>query len=39
QIARGDNLTLQKDLDALIGDDLYDVFRANVNKFSNKEKR
>ncbi|MBK2152691.1 DUF2520 domain-containing protein, partial [Francisella tularensis] len=35
----GDNLTLQKDLDALIGDDFYDVFRAIVNKFSNKEKR
>ncbi|MDE4948945.1 2-dehydropantoate 2-reductase PanG, partial [Francisella tularensis subsp. holarctica] len=34
--ARGDNLTLQKDLDALIGDVFYDVFRAIVNKFSNK---
>ncbi|MDE5004831.1 2-dehydropantoate 2-reductase PanG, partial [Francisella tularensis subsp. holarctica] len=38
-IARVYNLTLQKDLDALIVDDFYDVFRAIVNKFSNTEKR
>ncbi|MBK2257646.1 2-dehydropantoate 2-reductase PanG [Francisella philomiragia] len=38
-IARGDSLTLQKDLNALIDDDFYDVFRAIVNQFSNKEKR
>ncbi|APC91177.1 MULTISPECIES: Rossmann-like and DUF2520 domain-containing protein [Francisella] len=37
-IARGDNITLQKDLDALAGDDFYDFFKAIVNQFSFKEK-
>ena len=38
-IARGDNITLQKDLESLVGDDFYDFFKVIVNQFSFKEKR
>lgn len=37
-IARGDNLTLQKDLDALIGDDFYDVLEQLLINFQTRRK-
>ncbi|ASG67837.1 stilbene synthase [Francisella halioticida] len=37
-IARGDLITLQKDLDALVNDNFYDFFKTIVNQFSIKDK-
>ncbi len=37
-IARGDLITLQKDLDALANDNFYDFFKTIVNQFLIKDK-
>lgn len=37
-ISRGDNVTLQKDLEALTGDDFYNFFETIINQFTTKDK-